>query len=97
MCHVSCVMCALDTVVLQFVHGGHCAKISDMAWSSNEDWMVASVAEDNVLQIWQMVSGPASLCVCLRLCVCVCTLHSTRHRVSVGCRAGRTHLRRRRW
>ena len=42
------------TGAAQFVHGGHCAKISDFSWSGNEDWMIASVAEDNVLQIWQM-------------------------------------------
>ena len=44
----------IATGAAQFVHGGHCAKISDFSWSGNEDWMIASVAEDNVLQIWQM-------------------------------------------
>ena len=39
---------------LLFVHGGHTSKISDFAWNDNQDWVVASVAEDNILQIWQM-------------------------------------------
>jgi len=38
---------------LLFVHGGHTAKVSDFSWSSAEPWTIASVAEDNVLQIWQ--------------------------------------------
>lgn len=39
---------------LLFVHGGHCAKVSDFSWNENEDWMIASVDEDNALHIWQM-------------------------------------------
>mmetsp|Transcript_28359 Transcript_28359/g.28652 ORF Transcript_28359/g.28652 Transcript_28359/m.28652 type:complete len:448 (-) Transcript_28359:199-1542(-) len=39
---------------LLFVHGGHTAKVSDFSWNAQENWVVASVAEDNVLQIWQM-------------------------------------------
>lgn len=37
---------------LLFVHGGHTSKVSDFSWNSNG--VVASVSEDNVLQIWQM-------------------------------------------
>jgi hypothetical protein len=37
----------------QFVHGGHTAKVSDFSWCEAEDWFVASVAEDNILQVWQ--------------------------------------------
>ena len=40
---------------LLFVHGGHTAKVSDFSWNQNEDWVVASVSEDNILQVWQMV------------------------------------------
>lgn len=40
-----------------FVHGGHTAKISDFSWNSNDDWVIASVAEDNILQIWQMAEN----------------------------------------
>lgn len=40
---------------LLFIHGGHTSKISDFHWNKNEEWVAASVAEDNILQIWQMV------------------------------------------
>lgn len=36
---------------LLFIHGGHTSKISDFSWNSNDDWVVASVAEDNILQV----------------------------------------------
>lgn len=39
---------------LQFVHGGHTSKVVDFSWNETEDWFLASVAEDNVLQVWQM-------------------------------------------
>ena len=39
---------------LLFIHGGHTAKISDFSWNANDDWVIASVAEDNILQVWQM-------------------------------------------
>eukprot|EP00468_Gymnochlora_sp_CCMP2014_P004642 CAMPEP_0167761934 /NCGR_PEP_ID=MMETSP0110_2-20121227/12460_1 /TAXON_ID=629695 /ORGANISM="Gymnochlora sp., Strain CCMP2014" /LENGTH=426 /DNA_ID=CAMNT_0007648697 /DNA_START=21 /DNA_END=1301 /DNA_ORIENTATION=- len=38
---------------LLFVHGGHTDKISDFSWNKNEEWMIASVADNNILQIWQ--------------------------------------------
>jgi histone-binding protein RBBP4 len=42
---------------LMFIHGGHTSKISDFSWNSNEQFMAASVAEDNILQIWQMAEN----------------------------------------
>lgn len=42
---------------VQFIHGGHTSKISDFSWNPNDPWVVASVAEDNVLQIWQMAEN----------------------------------------
>ena len=42
---------------LLFVHGGHTAKISDFSWNANDEWVMASVAEDNILQIWQMAEN----------------------------------------
>mmetsp|Transcript_16441 Transcript_16441/g.35544 ORF Transcript_16441/g.35544 Transcript_16441/m.35544 type:complete len:418 (+) Transcript_16441:210-1463(+) len=42
---------------LLFIHGGHTSKISDFAWNGRDDWVVASVAEDNILQVWQMASN----------------------------------------
>jgi histone-binding protein RBBP4 len=42
---------------LLFIHGGHTSKISDFSWNPNDPWVVASVAEDNILQIWQMAEN----------------------------------------
>merc|ERR1719453_2054141 len=42
---------------LLFTHGGHTGKVSDFAWHEKEAWMLASVAEDNILQIWQMAEN----------------------------------------
>lgn len=39
---------------LLFVHGGHTAKVSDISWNHNERLMMASCAEDNILQVWQV-------------------------------------------
>ncbi|XP_006837888.2 WD-40 repeat-containing protein MSI1 [Amborella trichopoda] len=39
---------------LLFVHGGHTDKISDFSWNPHHDWVIASVAADNIIQIWQM-------------------------------------------
>ena len=39
---------------LLFVHGGHTAKVSDLGWNLNEKLMMASCAEDNIIQIWQI-------------------------------------------
>jgi len=39
---------------LLFVHGGHTSKVSDFSWNANDRWTIASVAEDNVLQVWNM-------------------------------------------
>lgn len=39
---------------LLFLHGGHTGKVSDFSWNLNKDfeWTIASVSNDNVLQIW---------------------------------------------
>jgi len=42
---------------LLFIHGGHTDKIADFSWNPNDDWVIASVADDNVLQIWQMAEN----------------------------------------
>ena len=39
---------------LIFIHGGHTAPISDLSWNANDQLVLASVAEDNILQVWQM-------------------------------------------
>lgn len=42
---------------LLFIHGGHTAKASDFSFNPNMEFMIASVAEDNILQCWQVVRG----------------------------------------
>ena len=39
---------------LLFLHGGHTSKISDVSFNQNDEWTIASVSEDNVLQVWNM-------------------------------------------
>ncbi|RSH93356.1 Histone acetyltransferase type B subunit 2 [Saitozyma podzolica] len=38
---------------LLFVHGGHTSKVNDLSWSPMAKWHIASVAEDNILQVWE--------------------------------------------
>lgn len=40
-----------------FVHGGHTSKVSELSWNLNDDWVLSSVAEDNILQVWQMAEN----------------------------------------
>eukprot|EP00118_Oscarella_pearsei_P025908 m.309017 g.309017 ORF g.309017 m.309017 type:complete len:425 (+) comp45284_c0_seq1:71-1345(+) len=42
---------------LLFIHGGHTAKISDFSWNPHEPWVICSVSEDNILQVWQMAEN----------------------------------------
>lgn len=39
---------------LLFIHGGHTALVTDISWNKNQQLMMASASEDNLLQIWQM-------------------------------------------
>jgi WD40 repeat protein len=48
---------------LLFVHGGHTSKVSDLSWNPNEPWVISSVAEDNICQIWQMVRQSYSVLI----------------------------------
>jgi len=41
--------------MLKFIHGGHAAKISDFSWNPNEPFVICSVSEDNMAQVWQIV------------------------------------------
>ena len=36
------------------MHGGHTAKVLDIGWNPNERFMMATSAEDNIVQVWQM-------------------------------------------
>ncbi|KAI0987492.1 hypothetical protein GJ496_007531 [Pomphorhynchus laevis] len=40
-----------------FIHAGHTAKISDFCWNAEEPWIIASVSEDNILQVWQVAEA----------------------------------------
>ncbi|KAJ4455188.1 putative Histone-binding protein RBBP7 [Paratrimastix pyriformis] len=42
---------------LLFIHGGHTSKISDFSWNPSDPWRIASVAEDNIIQIWEMAEA----------------------------------------
>jgi len=42
---------------LLFIHGGHTAKISDFTWNPTDAWVIASVSEDNIMQVWQMAAN----------------------------------------
>ena len=42
---------------LLFIHGGHTSKVSDFAWNPSDDWVIASVAEDNILQVSSPLIG----------------------------------------
>ncbi|KAI9302439.1 WD40-repeat-containing domain protein [Cunninghamella echinulata] len=41
---------------LLFMHGGHTNKVSDFGWNPSQPWNLASTAEDNIVQVWQMAS-----------------------------------------
>lgn len=38
---------------LLFTHAGHTAGVSDFSWSPMDDYLLCSVADDNMLQVWQ--------------------------------------------
>lgn len=38
---------------LLFMHGGHTAGVADFSFSERYPWVVASVSEDNICQLWQ--------------------------------------------
>jgi histone-binding protein RBBP4 len=42
---------------LVFMHCGHTDKVNDIAWSYSQDWLMASVADNEVLQIWEVAKA----------------------------------------
>lgn len=42
---------------LLFIHGGHTNRVPDFCWDPNTPWLMCSIAEDNICQIWQMSSA----------------------------------------
>lgn len=49
-----------NTIHRLFMHGGHTNHLADFSWNPNEPWLVASAAEDNLLQIWKVAEGIVS-------------------------------------
>lgn len=41
---------------LIFIHSGHTNRIADFSWNDSDPWVITSVADDNVCQVWQMAS-----------------------------------------
>lgn len=37
-----------------FTHNGHTSRVTDFSWNQNDHFLMASVAEDNMMHIWQM-------------------------------------------
>ena len=48
---------SLFSSLFQFIHGGHTAKISDFFWNPNESWVICSLPEVNIMQVWQMAEN----------------------------------------
>ncbi|KAK7966336.1 Histone acetyltransferase type B subunit 2 [Apiospora hydei] len=42
---------------LLFMHGGHTNHLADFSWNLNDPWLVASAAEDNMLQVWKVAES----------------------------------------
>ena len=40
-----------------FIHSGHMDEVSDFAWSLHDEYMIASVSADNVVQVWQIAES----------------------------------------
>jgi len=40
---------------LLFIHRGHSDKINDFSWNPSDNWVIASVASNNILQVWKLV------------------------------------------
>ncbi|CAE8647824.1 unnamed protein product [Polarella glacialis] len=49
--------CEPDAKELMFSHGGHRKGVSDFCWGLVDDFLMSSVSEDNILQIWQPASA----------------------------------------
>ncbi|CAL8106638.1 unnamed protein product [Calicophoron daubneyi] len=39
---------------LLFIHNGHKSKVSDFSWSPDKPWLMCSLAEPGIIQIWQV-------------------------------------------
>ena len=39
---------------LLFTHGGHTSRVADFDWNPNQELTIASVSDDNIVQVWKM-------------------------------------------
>ena len=39
------------------MHGGHTNRIADFSWNQNDPWVLASAAEDNLIQVWKVADA----------------------------------------
>jgi len=42
---------------LLFMHSGHTGRVNDFCFNSNNEWTFASVADDNILQVWKLAEN----------------------------------------
>lgn len=42
---------------LLFMHSGHTGRVNDFSWNTNEEWTLASVADDNIMQVWRVAEN----------------------------------------
>lgn len=42
---------------LLFMHSGHTGRVNDFAFNQNNEWTFASVADDNILQVWKLAEN----------------------------------------
>ena len=35
------------------MHGGHTNRVSDFGWNKNDDWVLCSASEDNLIQVFR--------------------------------------------
>lgn len=40
-----------------FMHSGHTGRVNDFAFNQNNEWTFASVADDNILQVWNLAEN----------------------------------------
>lgn len=38
---------------LMFIHGGHTSRPTDLSWNLNQEWTLATAAEDNLLHVFR--------------------------------------------
>jgi len=39
---------------MMFVHAGHTDRVTDLSWNLNDPWVITSIADNNIIQTWQM-------------------------------------------